>query len=72
VTFTGAGAITHYEYGGSGLRDGSAAVSSFLDVVDDRKDMVDVDCSQATTWFDFYLVPTRFLDIPLQHGINGI
>lgn len=76
VRFTGVGNMSCpfpvMDLAAAAFATAGAAVSSLLDVVGDREHEVRVDRRQATTWFDFPLAPTRFLDAPLEHGINGL
>ncbi|MDI9979516.1 CoA transferase [Rhodococcus sp. IEGM 1307] len=75
VTFTGTGDMSCpfpvMDMAAAAFATAGAAVSSLLDVMGDREHTVSVDRRQAATWFDFPLAPTRFLDVPQQHGING-
>ena len=75
VSFTGDGDMSCpfpvMDLAAAAFATAGAAVSSLLDLADDRARQVGVDRHQATTWFDFPLAPTRYLDTPLQHGITG-
>jgi len=47
------------------------AVSTLLEGVVDRVPGVSVDRRQATTWSDFPVAPSRFLDVADSHGMAG-